>query len=99
MLAGTAPIVRDFSVVNALLLDALARDMLGDAKAAEDDVERALDLAEPDALVLPFLIVPARDLLERHPRHRTAHAGASREHPGRPGGVVRCRPEAAESRS
>ena len=74
VLAGTAPIVRDFSLINALLLDALARDALGDAKAAEDDVERALDLAEPDALVLPFLIVPARDLVERHPRHRTAHA-------------------------
>ena len=74
VLAGTAPIVSDISVVNALLLDALARDKLGEAKAAEDDVERALDLAEPDALILPFLIVPARDLLERHPRHRTAHA-------------------------
>jgi LuxR family maltose regulon positive regulatory protein len=74
VLAGTAPIVRDFSVINALLLDALAREMLGDSRAAEDDVERALDLAEPDALILPFLIVPARDLLERHPRHRTAHA-------------------------
>jgi len=42
--------------------------------AAEEDVERALDLAEPDALILPFLIVPTPDLLERHPRHRTAHA-------------------------
>jgi LuxR family maltose regulon positive regulatory protein len=74
VLAGEAPIVRDFSVINALLLDALAHDALGDAKTAEDDVERALDLAEPDALILPFLIVPARDLLERHPPHRTAHA-------------------------
>jgi LuxR family maltose regulon positive regulatory protein len=74
VLAGTAPIVRDLSVVNALLLDALARDMLGDSRAAEDDVERALDLAEPDAIILPFVITPVRDLLERHPRHRTAHA-------------------------
>jgi LuxR family maltose regulon positive regulatory protein len=74
VLAGTTPIVRDFSVVDALLLDALAQDALGDAKAVEDDVERALDLAEPDALILPFLIAPAPDLLERHPRHRTAHA-------------------------
>jgi LuxR family maltose regulon positive regulatory protein len=73
-LAGTSPIVRDFSVINALLLDALAREMLDEPRAAEDDVERALDLAEPDALILPFLIVPARDLLERHPRHRSAHA-------------------------
>ncbi len=74
VLAGTAPIVRDLTVVDAVLLDALAHDALGDAKAAEDDVERALDLAEPDALILPFLIAPAPGLLERHPRHRTAHA-------------------------
>ncbi len=74
VLAGTAPTILDFSVIDALVIDALARDMLGDSRAAEDDVERALDLAEPDALILPFLITPARDLLERHPRHRTAHA-------------------------
>jgi LuxR family maltose regulon positive regulatory protein len=74
VLSGTTHVVRDLSVINALLLDALARDMLGDAKAAEDDIERALGLAEPDALILPFVITPARDLLERHPRHRTAHA-------------------------
>ena len=72
--AGTTHVVRDVSLISALLLDALARDMLGDSRAAEDDVERALDLAEPDALILPFVMTPARDLLERHPRHRTAHA-------------------------
>ena len=74
VLAGTAPIVSDFSVVNALLLDARARTMLGESSAAEEDVERALDLAEPDALILPFLIVEVPDLLQQHPRHRTAHA-------------------------
>ena len=74
VLAGAAPVVRDFSVVNAVLLDALARDSLGETQAAEDDIERALDLAERDALILPFLIAPARDLLGRHPRHRTVHA-------------------------
>ena len=74
VLGGAGPVVGDISVVNALLLDARARDMLGDVKAAEDDVERALDLAEPDALILPFLIASAGYLLERHPRHRTAHA-------------------------
>jgi LuxR family maltose regulon positive regulatory protein len=72
--AGTAPVIADYSLANGLIVDAVARDLLGDAKGAEDDVERALDLAEPDALVLPFLITPARELLERHPRHRTAHA-------------------------
>ena len=74
VLAGTAPVVRDVSVINTILLDALARETLGDGRAAEDDVERALDLAEADALVLPFIVVPARELLERHPGHRTAHA-------------------------
>ena len=37
-------------------------------------LERALDLAEPDGLLLPFLLHPAPGLLERHARHRTAHA-------------------------
>jgi LuxR family maltose regulon positive regulatory protein len=72
--AGVAPAIVDYSLVNAFMVDAVGRDLLGDAKGAEDDVERALDLAEPDALVLPFLITPARELLERHPGHRTAHA-------------------------
>ena len=72
--AGELPRIADFSLPAGFIVDALARDMLGDPKAAEQDVERALDLAEPDALVLPFLIAPARDLLERHPRHLTAHA-------------------------
>jgi LuxR family transcriptional regulator, maltose regulon positive regulatory protein len=74
VLTGTTHVVRDASITNALLLDALARDMLGDARAAEDDIERALDLAERDGLILPFVMTPARQLLERHPRHRTAHA-------------------------
>jgi LuxR family maltose regulon positive regulatory protein len=74
--AGRAPIIRDFSLVHVLLLDAVAHDALGDTRTAEDDVERALDLAEPDALILPFLIAPAPApaLLARHPGHRTAHA-------------------------
>ena len=62
------------TVVQALLLDAIARDRLGESQAAEADIERALDLAEPDALIFPFVMTPARELLERHPRHRTAHA-------------------------
>jgi LuxR family maltose regulon positive regulatory protein len=61
-------------VIQALLLDAVAHDQLGDRVTAERDIERALDIAEPDSLVFPFVVVPARDLLERHPRHRTAHA-------------------------
>jgi LuxR family maltose regulon positive regulatory protein len=60
--------------VEALLLDATARDRLGDRRAAEESLEAALDLAEPEGLILPFLLWPSRDLLERHPRHRTSHA-------------------------
>ncbi|MBV8999438.1 MAG: response regulator transcription factor [Solirubrobacterales bacterium] len=41
---------------------------------AEESLERALDLAEAEGLILPFTIVPVEDLLERYPRHRTAHA-------------------------
>ena len=40
---------------------------------ADSDIERALELAEPDGLIWPFVVTPVRDLLERHPRHRTAH--------------------------
>jgi LuxR family transcriptional regulator, maltose regulon positive regulatory protein len=61
-------------VIQALLLNAVARDKLGESQAAESDIERALALAKPDALIFPFVLTPPRDLLERHPRHRTAHA-------------------------
>jgi LuxR family maltose regulon positive regulatory protein len=60
-------------VVRALIVEALARDALGDIDAVERAVERALELAEADSLVLPFLHTDSRVLLERHPRYRTAH--------------------------
>jgi LuxR family maltose regulon positive regulatory protein len=62
------------ATVHALLLDAAARDQLGDRRAAEASIERALELAEWDGMILQFMLVPVRELLERHPRHRTAHA-------------------------
>ena len=74
VLDGTLPVIRAGTVIQALMLDAVARDQLGDRVTAERDIECALDVAEPDALVFPLMVVPARDLLERHPRHRTAHA-------------------------
>ena len=61
-----------WATVHALLLDAAARDRL-DNPGAEASIERALELAEPDGVVLPFILVPVQELLERHPRHRTAH--------------------------
>jgi LuxR family transcriptional regulator, maltose regulon positive regulatory protein len=74
VLSGEASVIRVFTLVQALLLDALAREQLGQAAAAEADVERALKLTEADAVVIPFLVTPVQDLLDRHPRHRTAHA-------------------------
>jgi LuxR family maltose regulon positive regulatory protein len=74
VLSGEASVIRVFTLVQALLLDALAREQLGQGGAAEADVERALALTEADAVVIPFLVTPVQDLLDRHPRHRTAHA-------------------------
>ena len=56
-------------LVQAFLLEAIARDALGDPAAAGRALERALDLAEPDGALLWFLLHPAPGLLERHARH------------------------------
>jgi LuxR family maltose regulon positive regulatory protein len=73
-LDGSAPVNSRNLQVQSFLLEAIARDALGDPGAAERALERALDLAEPDGMLLPFLLPPAPGLLERHARHRTAHA-------------------------
>jgi LuxR family maltose regulon positive regulatory protein len=62
------------AAVEATLLDAAARDRLGDRSGAEASIERALELAEADGMLLPFALAPVGELLERHPRHRSAHA-------------------------
>ncbi len=59
--------------VQAWLLEAIARDALGDAGAARRALERALNLAKPENLLFPFLLDPAPGLLERHRRLGTAH--------------------------
>jgi LuxR family maltose regulon positive regulatory protein len=61
-------------LAQAFLLEAIARDALGDPLAAASALERALDLAEPDGMLTVFLLHPAPDLLKRHARQRTAHA-------------------------
>ena len=60
--------------MDALLFAAAAHDALGDTRAVEESLERALDIAEADGILLPFAMAPVRPLLERHPRHKTAHA-------------------------
>jgi LuxR family maltose regulon positive regulatory protein len=61
-------------IVQAFLLEAIARDALGDRAAARRALEHALDLAKPEGLLFPFLFDPAPGLLERHRRPGTAHA-------------------------
>ena len=61
-------------LAHAFLLEAIARDALGDRAASGRALERALDLAEPDGALSLFLLHPAPGLLEHHARHGTAHA-------------------------
>jgi LuxR family maltose regulon positive regulatory protein len=74
VIEGAAPALHHrWARLEALLLQALARDDLGDRRAAEESLEEALELAEPEGLILPFMLWPCRELLERHPKHRSAH--------------------------
>ena len=74
VLDGTAPVIGYGTVVEAQLLAALAHRELGDQRAANQAAERALDLAEPDRLILPFAMTGSQELLEALPRHEIAHA-------------------------
>jgi len=74
VLGGPVPAVVGSRQVTAYALEAAAHDKLGDPAAAETALEHALDVAEPDRVLLPFLLSPVRALLERHAPHRTAHA-------------------------
>jgi LuxR family transcriptional regulator, maltose regulon positive regulatory protein len=74
VLDGSVPVRWQVELVEAFLLEAIAREALGDEDAAGRGLERALDYAEPHGTLLAFLVHPAPGLLERHNRNRTAHA-------------------------
>jgi LuxR family transcriptional regulator, maltose regulon positive regulatory protein len=74
VLDGTAPVIGYVTVVEAHLVAGLAQREVGDQRAANQAAERALALAEPDRLILPFAMTGSQDLLEALPRHETAHA-------------------------
>jgi len=61
---GAVPAVHESSVVEAHLLQALAFHALGDQSATYQALERALEVAEPERLILPFLMTGASHLLE-----------------------------------
>jgi LuxR family transcriptional regulator, maltose regulon positive regulatory protein len=74
VLDGSALLVRGAWLAQAFILEAIARDALGDPDAAGRALESALDLAEPGGVLAPFVLHPAPHLLERHVRQRSAHA-------------------------
>jgi LuxR family transcriptional regulator, maltose regulon positive regulatory protein len=74
VLDESAPVGWRSWLIEAFLLEAIARDALGDPAAAGHALERALDLAEPEGELLWFLLHPVPGLLQRHARQRTAHA-------------------------
>ncbi|MBV8989273.1 MAG: hypothetical protein JO372_12015 [Solirubrobacterales bacterium] len=79
VLDGSAPVLHRLSTVTeAQLLDAVAREQLGEQRVAEASLERALELAEPEGILLPFILVPVEPLLERLRGHRTAHPALRR---------------------
>ena len=73
LLDDSSPVMAPIWETEALLLEAIARDALRDPGAASRAIERALDVAEPGGLLLPFLLYPAPELLQRQTRLRTAH--------------------------
>jgi LuxR family maltose regulon positive regulatory protein len=74
VLDGSAPVYSHLAPVEACLLDALACRDLGDERAARAALERALHLAEPDRLVLPFAVTGAWEQLATLPPREKSHA-------------------------
>ena len=73
VLDGSVSGIRRARMVTALLLEARARDAMGDQASAGRVLERALDITESTGILLPFLLDPAPALLEQHRGYRTAH--------------------------
>jgi LuxR family transcriptional regulator, maltose regulon positive regulatory protein len=73
VLDGSAPVNSYLTLVEAHLLDALACWDLGDEHAARAAAERALHLAEPDRLILPFAMTGGWELLTALPPQGTSH--------------------------
>ncbi len=73
VLDGSAPLIRSAWLAQAFLLEAIARDALGDEGAAGRALECALDLAEPAGALSWFVLHPVPALLKRHAGQRTAH--------------------------
>ena len=76
LLDGSVPWVHRIWVAAAFLLGVISRDALGDPDAVGPALERALDLAEADQVLLPLLASPASGRPERQGRHPAAPAAS-----------------------
>jgi LuxR family maltose regulon positive regulatory protein len=74
VLDAAVPVIGYVTVVEAYLLAGLAHRELGDQRAAVQAAERALALAEPDRIVLPFAMTGSAELLRAVPWNQTRHA-------------------------
>jgi LuxR family maltose regulon positive regulatory protein len=80
VLSGTAAVPPTTWLAHAYLLEALARDALGDPAAAGDALRRALDIATPDRALTAFLFhPPTRQLFDRYAPDRGAQAALAAE--------------------
>ena len=67
VLSGAAPVPPTTWLAHAWLLEAIARDALGDPAAARDALRRALEIATPDGALTAFLLhPPTRELFDRY---------------------------------
>jgi LuxR family maltose regulon positive regulatory protein len=78
-IGGTIRLGHPIWLIEAHVLDALARDALGDAAAAERALERAMDLAQADHILSPFVVHPVGDLMRRHLGTPTNHVSMAAE--------------------
>ncbi len=75
VLSGAASVPPTTWLAHAYLLEAVARDALGDPAAAGDAMRRALDVAKPDHALTAFLFhPPTRELFDRYAPDRGAQA-------------------------
>ena len=75
VIEGSAPAMhRSSAITEAQVLDAAAHEQLGDSRGAEASMEKALALAEPQGIILPFVLAQTQEILQRLSRHHTAHA-------------------------
>jgi LuxR family transcriptional regulator, maltose regulon positive regulatory protein len=96
VLSGAASVPPTTWLAHAYLLEAIARDALGDPPAAGDAMRRALEIAKPDRALTAFLFhPPARELFDRYAPDRSEQAAMVAEirsllpagpaaHPGSP---------------